>query len=159
MRLDGEVELGTFELLACDVRQDDAVAPREGELAVRVCEPVVFGQCIHDLMGVVPSLLDGVRNVLGNPLSQDFPGLLVGRANRFQAPVLDLKDEQPAPWMQNNKIGMGVLWPDGHVVPGQIVVVELLLQPLGGASLPLRHAGDAGAQSGDDRCHVLSLGR
>ena len=98
---------------------------------------------IDDLVGVMTRLLDRVRDVLWNAVGEDLPGLLVGGADRLQAPVLDFQDQQAAARVQHHEVWMGVLRANRHVVPDQVVVVELLLQTLGGSALPLRHSGDA----------------
>lgn len=104
-------------------------------------------------MRVVPGLHDRIGHTLRNALGQDLPGLLARRADRLQPPVFDFENQQPAPRMQNDEIRMSVFRADGHVVPDQVVIVELLLQALGRSALALRHAGDAGAQGGDDGGH------
>jgi hypothetical protein len=124
------------------------------EARARYC----VGQGVHHLVRVVPGLLDRVRNDLGRALSQDLASLLVGGADRLQAPVLDFDHEQPAAWMQHDEIGMGVSGADGYVVPDEIVVIELLLQTLGRSAFTLRHASDAGTQCGDDGCHRMEFG-
>ncbi len=84
-RLDGEVDFRSLELPASDVRPDDAVARGEVELAVTVCQSMVRGERVDDLMRVLPGLLDELQNVPG-ALRQGFPGLLVGGSDRLTRP-------------------------------------------------------------------------
>jgi hypothetical protein len=153
---DGAVQFRAFELLARDVGQHHAVAPGERQLSIGVDQPGILGQRVDHLVRVVPGLLQRIRNVLGNALRQDLPGLLARRADGLEPPILHFEDEQPAPGMQHDEIGMRVRRTDRHVIPDQVVVVELLLESLGGSSLPLSHARDAGAQSRYDGRHFVS---
>jgi hypothetical protein len=75
------------------------------------------------------------RHLLRHTLGEDLPACLVGTQDRFQPPVLDFQDQQAAPRVQDHEVRVGVPRADGHVVPDQVVVVELLLQPFGGAPL------------------------
>ena len=58
--------------------------------------------------------------------------------------------------MQHDEVGVRLLGADGHVVPDQVVVVQLLLQALAEAALALRHAGNAGADRGDECGHEVA---
>jgi hypothetical protein len=58
------------------------------------------------------------------------PGLLfVGLHDGAQAEVFDLQDQDAPARVQHDEVGVQLLRADGHVVPEQVVVVELLLQP------------------------------
>jgi hypothetical protein len=88
----------------------------------------------------------GLGTVFGTALGQDFPACLVGTQNRLQPPVLDFQDQQAAPRMQDDEVRVGVPRADGHVVPDEVVVVELLLEAFGQAPLALCHPRHASAQ-------------
>ncbi|MCY1234956.1 hypothetical protein D9M72_475550 [compost metagenome] len=108
---------------------------------------------IDDLQRLVPSLLDRIGNTLGHAVRRDQPIATAGLPDSVQAPVLGFQDQQAAARVQHDEVGMALLGPDGHVEPQQVVVVELLLQALCQSALAGRHAGDAGAQRGNQDSH------
>ena len=71
---------------------------------------------------------------------KDLPALLVGLLNGLGAPVFHFQNQQPAPGMHHHKIRVQVPGADRHVVPKQIVVVELLLKPFSQPAFAAGHA-------------------
>lgn len=51
--------------------------------------------------------------------------------------------------MKHHEVGMALFGADGDVEPQQVVIVELLLEPLRQATFAGRHACDASAEGGD----------
>ena len=77
----------------------------------------------------------------------------VGVADGVGLPVLHLQHQQAATGMEDDEIGVALFQADRHVVPDQVVVLELLLQPLGNAFLAAGHARQAAAASRNECCH------
>jgi hypothetical protein len=158
VRIDRRVQPRALELPPRDVREDCAVAPREAQRALGAAfgrhELRITRQRIDHLVRVVAGLLDRVDDGLRLAARHDLPGLLVGLGDGLEAPVLHLQDQQPAARVQHDEIGMRLSGADRHVVPDEVVVVELLFQPLGQPALALRHARDTGAEGRDQGGHA-----
>ena len=60
--------------------------------------------------------------------------------------------------VRHAKVGVGVTWPHWHVVPEQVVILQLLRQPLGQTALARSHTRCAGADCRAQCCHVAVLG-
>jgi hypothetical protein len=82
----------------------------------------------------------GLITTLGTPLAKISQDLLGGAVDGVQVPVFGLQYQQPAPGVQHHKVRVGLLGANGHVVPQQVVVIQLLLQPLGQTPLAGGHA-------------------
>ena len=157
VRFDGVAEFGFVKLRTGDVGQHHAVTPRKGQLAL----VWAFGgrqlrvtlQRIDYLVCVLPGLLQWIWNGLGAEVAMDDPGLFVGLDEGGEPEVLDLQDQDASARVHDDEIRVQVLGPYSHVVPQQVVVVELLFQPLGCAALAGCHARDAAANGGDECCH------
>ena len=81
-------------------------------------------------------LLQRVFDGLGPAVAvQDFPVLAGDVANGVQMPVLGLQHQQTPSGVQHHEVRVCLFGAYGHVVPQQVVGIELLLQPLGQASL------------------------
>ena len=149
---DGLAQLRFGELLAGDVGQHHAVAPRKHHFAlaaaIGVHQALVGAQGIEHGVGVVAGLgeggLDGFGLVAGGV--QNGPVFLVCLHDGAQAEVFDLQNQQPPAGVQHDEVGVQLLRADGHVVPKQVVVVELVFQPLGQALFSRCHAPQARTQ-------------
>ncbi|MCY1535241.1 hypothetical protein D9M68_706360 [compost metagenome] len=162
MRFDGVGEFGLVELRAGDVGQHHAVAPRKGQLALvsafGLHQLRVALQRIHHLVRVLPGLLQRVGNGLGAELAVDVPGLFVGLDQGGEPEVLHLQDQDAPARVHDDKVRVLVLGADGHVVPEQVVGIELVFQPFGGAAFAGRHARYAAAEGGYQCGHgVVSI--
>jgi hypothetical protein len=97
VRLDRATELGLLELLARDVRENNAIAPRKADLALEaalgVNELCVAAQSVDDLMRIVARLLKRVGDGLGHAVRCDVPCLLARLADRVEPPVFDFEDQ------------------------------------------------------------------
>jgi hypothetical protein len=71
-----------------------------------------------------------------------------------ELPVLHLQHQNAPARVHHAKVGVGVLWPHGHVVPEQVIVIEFVFEPLRQAALAAGHAGSAGAQRRYQSCHA-----
>ena len=155
----GPMQFSRLELLARDVGQHHAVAPGEGKhalpLALGVDELGVALERIDDVMRMLAGLFRRIADCLGNTFGQDFPRPLAGLANRVQMPILDFEDQQSAAWVKHDEVGVRALGADGHVIPEQIVVIELLLKPFGKTLFATRHARHATAQSRNEGGQTL----
>ena len=149
VRLNGFAQAGRLELLARDAREHHAMAPGKGQLAlmgtIRMHQLRITLQRVDDLNSAMPRLCQGVHHHLHRSVGDDLPYLTRGTTHRLQSPVFGFQDQQPTPWMQNDEIGVGLLWTNGDVVPEQVVVFELLFEPLGQSALAVGHARHATA--------------
>ena len=125
LRLHGVVQLGVCELLAGDVGQHHAVAPRKRQLAlVRACalhQLWVALQGVDHLVGVLACLLQRAGHGFGHAVGGDDPLRLVGLLDGGELPVFHLQDEDAAAGVEDAEVGVGALGAHGHVVPEQVV--------------------------------------
>ena len=112
-----------LELSARDVGEHHAVAPREGQLALvrAVADCTSCGsrcQRVDHLDGRsgAPAPAGWARSS-GMPSGTMSQRLPVGLADGVEPPVLHLQDQQAAPRVQDDEVGMSVLRADRHVVP------------------------------------------
>ena len=112
-------------------------------------------QCFDHLVGVLPRLLQWAGNGLGARIAVDFPGLLVGADEGGEAKVFDFQNQDAPARVHDHKVWVLVFGADGHVVPQQVIGIELELQPLAHASLPARHTRNATPQCWYQCCHAL----
>ena len=92
---------------------------------------------------------------LGPQVTVDFPGLLVDADKGGQAEVLDLQNQDTPARVHDNEVRVLVLRADGHVIPKQVIGIELLLKAFGKAALAAGHARNATAQRWYECCHPL----
>ncbi len=123
------------ELGAGDLGEDDAVAVRKaqppGEPAVGIAKLRVARQMINDGEHVLPRLRDGVGDGLAGTAGEFELGVaVVEAAKRGELPVFDLYDEEAARRMEDDEIRMLPGGAERNVVPAEIVVFEMGLQPL-----------------------------
>jgi hypothetical protein len=154
-------QVGRVKLLASDAREDHAVAPWESEFALvptfSLHQLRVALQRIDDLDGAVAGLLQRIHHRLDMPVRDDFKVFPRGLANGVQSPIFRLQNQRPSLRMDHHKVRVGLLRPHGHVVPQQVVVLQLLLQPLGQTALARSHARHAGAECRDQCRHERAL--
>lgn len=152
MGRNGLAQLRFDELLARDVGQHHAVAPRKHYFALAaafgVHKALVGAQCIQHGMGVVASLGEGGFDGFGLAAGgvQNRPVFLVGLHDGAQAKVFDFQNQQAPAGVQHDEIRVQLLGADGYVVPEQVVVVEFVFQPLGQALFSKGHAPQARTQ-------------
>ena len=117
-------------------------------------------QGVDDLDGAVARLHQGVDDDFGlaGAAVQNFKALTCGAADGTGVPVFGFQNQRAPVRVQHDKVGVGLLGANRYVVPEQVVVFELFFQPLCQAFFACRHAVQAGAQRGYQRCHVSFLG-
>ena len=96
-------------------------------------------QCFVNLRRVLSGLLQGVDNCFGAAVAQDFPVLFVGLQDGAEPPVFDLQHLDAPARVHDAKVWVGVTRTHRHVIPKQVVVIELLLKPLGQAAFAVGH--------------------
>ena len=125
MRFNRFAQPGVFELLSRDAGKDDAMPPRECQLAlVRpafVYQMRVTLQHVHHLNGAVSGLCQRVDYCFENPVSHDIPGLSGGALDGAEVPVFRLQHQQPMPGVQHHKVRVSLLGANRNVVPKQVV--------------------------------------
>ena len=162
MRGNGLVQLGISELLARDVGQHHTVAPGKHHFAlaaaIGVHQALVCTQRAKHGMGVVAGLGEGGLDVFGLAAGviQNGPVVFAGLHDGAQAEVFDFQNQQPPAGVQHDEIGVQLLGTYGHVVPEQVVLIELLLQPLRQTSLTTGHTRNARAYRRYQCRHALS---
>lgn len=163
MRINRLVQCRLFKLLARDVGEHHAAAPGKCQLslmrAFAVNELLIPLQCIDHLNGAVSRLSCRIDDDLGPSIHDERPGLFGRLLNRLEPPILGLKNQNAPAWMNDDKVRMRLLGADGHVIPEHVIVFELLLQPLGQASLARRHAPNARPHRRNQYRHFLLLHR
>src|SRR3954470_23402058 len=97
-----------------------------------------------NLKRIYPGLRDGIALVGESACGHQGKSVAVERVNRFQLPVLHLQDHQAAPGVEDDEIRLAVFQPDGYVVPEQVILIELLFEPLGDTLLACCHSRKAG---------------
>ena len=147
-----------LELPAREVGENDAIAPRKAELA-RLApagenELRVALQNLHGGLGILPRLFERVLDRHLAARRDQGKALPIGRADRALLPVLDLEDQEPAARMKNDEIRMPHRRPERHVVPAEVIVFELLDQPLRQPPLIAAVEG-ATAEGGDKEGHLV----
>ena len=122
-------------LLARDAGEHHAVPPRESQLALVQAAGLnqlrVALQCVDDLDCAKPSLRQWAHDDFDLSVDHDVPSLASGLHYGFKLPVFGFQNQDAAPGMHDHKVWMRLLGTDRHVIPKQIVVIKLLLQPLG----------------------------
>ena len=158
VRRNGLLQARRLELLAGDVGEHHAMAPRERQLALERAAAFdqlrVALQCVDHLDGAVPRLLQRAHDDLGLAVGDDLETLARGAADGVQAPVLHLQHQGAAARVQHHEIRPRLLGADGHVPPEQVVVFQLLLQPLGQPPFAGGHAPGTAADGGNQGCHA-----
>ena len=69
--------------------------------------------------------------------------MLIGVLDGFGFPVLDFEYQHAAARMEYNEVRAPLPEPDGHVIPEQIIVFELLFEPFGKTLFATGHARKA----------------
>lgn len=152
-------ELAVRELLARHVAEHHAIGPGQAQPALLAPagedELRVALQHPGNGLRIVPRLLQRIQHVLDAVGGEDGS---IGAAQGLQGvglPVLDLQDQDAAPGVQDDEIGVIVARAaQRHIKPAQVVVFELGFKPLGKTPLAGLHAAGAGAVGGDQRCHA-----
>lgn len=157
MTVDDLRQPGPLELGAGDLREHHAIPPGEGELALMSSRAVhelwIALQGTDHVVRPMPGLQDRVDDPLVSSRGRDVPQLAGDPLDDAQGPVLRLKDEHPSTRVQHHEIRMCAHRSDGHVEPHQIVVIELLPEPLGQSSFTGCHPWGSAAQRRDQRAH------
>ena len=154
------LQLHLLELVAGDVGQHHAEAPRHQQLAGafvarRVAQRRVLLQQADDLHRVVARLAQRVGFGHPAPFGIDDGAVAVDLRQGVRLPVLDLQHQEPAGRVQHHEVRMPVARPDGHVVPAQVLVIELVVQTRREAAFPAGHARQAGAAARNQRGHWI----
>ena len=146
------------ELLAGDVGQHHAPAPRHDQLAgvaraLRVAQRGVALQHHADLQRICARLQQRVVLLYQAALGDQGELGAVGVADGVGLPVLHFQHQQAAARVEHHEVRMALLEPDRHVVPEQVVVLQLLFQPFGDTLLAAGHARQAAVAGWDECCH------
>src|SRR5690606_20468354 len=123
-------------------------APRHDQLACslgpfRMNERRVALKERGDLEGVPAGLQDGVRLDYSPALGVKDGALPREFGDGFQLPVLHLEDQESQVRMEHDEVGVPLAGTDWHVVPTQVVRIELVLEPLGEPALSRGHPWQA----------------
>lgn len=146
LRRDDLAQPAVLELLAREIGEDNTVAPREHQLArfasagenqLRIALEDIDGG-----MGVAARLFKRAFDGEDAPVGMDAEVRLVSPFDAVRLPILHFENQQAAPGMEDDEIGMPRRRPEGDVVPAEIVVFELGLQTLRQSALA---AGDRSA--------------
>jgi len=118
-------ERGALEFFACEIRQEDSVAPPAAELisGTQARAPL---EGIHRPERIVAHLADGIFDPqLTLRLAKLDP---VGRGLRdaVEPPILDLQDDQPEVGPNNDEVGVTAI--HGNVVIDEIVLGKVIAQ-------------------------------
>lgn len=151
-------QVGLLKLGAGDVAEHDAVAPGKAELAgMRVAlltdEGRIPLQQLDHSVGIDAGLLEGIGGALEARGRDEHGAELVDALQVLQLPVLDLQHQDAAARVQDQEVGMRAAGADGHVVPEQVVVLELGLQALGQAAFARGHPGFAAVEGRNQGSH------
>jgi len=74
----------------------------------------------------------------------------VGLEDGVEGPVLDLEDQQAAAGVEDQEVGVAMLWADGDVVPAEVVVFEELAEAGSEAALAGGGLADGGVGGGEE---------
>ena len=152
MRFEYFAQVGVVELLAADVGENNAAAPREEQCALGAAtvdgELRVALEQIDDFVGVLPGLFERIGGALDAGAGQQGGALAVDGLNGVEPPIFDFKHQQVTARVEDDKIRMHIVRAEGDVVPDQPVVFEFAFEALGEASFATRHARNAGADGG-----------
>ena len=107
-------------------------------------------QDIHNSQGIVPRLLQRIFLFDGTAINDDGCFLTVDRLDSGQSPIFDLEDDQASAGVHDDKVRVKSGGTDGHVVPAEVILLQLCFQQMSESSLAGRveftggYAGDEG---------------
>ena len=108
---------------------------------------------LDDFVRIAARLQERAGHRFRLPIRSNRPNVLIGLDDGGKLPVFYFQNQQPAIRMQDDEIGVRMLGANRYVIPNQIIVFQLIFQPLRKAPLAAGHAGYATAEGGDERSH------
>ncbi len=152
------LEIGLVELLARDIGEYGPEAERKNGSAHEAMTgwkqqlPIPL-QRAHDLERIFARLLQRTALPHDAATRQQFDFCLVGRRDRFQAPVLHLKHEQAVRRVNDDKVRMPTARAYREIVPNDSVLFEEVLEALREPQLAAGVEASE-AQARDQYCHA-----